>query len=204
MKLRDIDVKGFYPGAVVTTPFGWDTKSFPDTPRIHAAVDKISPGVEVTCPIETEWTKFIKDDGQGNSILRLVATGIELRIYHFNFSELSPESGALIRQGLPIDKGSKIGPAGNTGVCLGADGGRHIHYQLILDPAKYSDELELIMGKGWDDNRIDEYSSKYGQLFVNQLRYRGITVYNEKLIARKDQYWWRPSYIIDSLTVLGL
>jgi hypothetical protein len=206
--LRDlIDPSKFFPLSEITLPFGWDPKTL-DTPRIHQANDRALPWPYIKDfdkhivynPAQVLTTAWIDDDGLGNTILRLMGDGFELRCLHFARSELDEETRALIIQRLPIQQGARIGPAGNVGISLG----RHVHYMLIVDPGRYDGELEQKWGEGWNRDRCKEYVARYGQPFTDQIKSRKISWMNEYIIAKTDPYRRQTVYVVDAMKLLGL
>jgi hypothetical protein len=204
MNLGELDLENFFPGSTITTRFGWDLD--PPGPRIHHAIDRAGKGI-VCLPFAAERMEWVDEDANGCSVLRAFADGgaFELRLLHFIKAELSPGILAAVqaRQGLP--SGQPIGPAGNKGLSVSLFGGdgRHVHYQLMLKPGIYDQELEHIL-PGWSIDRRDELARRYGPAFVRECATRGITWINEQALERADPWTGRQRIIIDSAGILGL
>jgi hypothetical protein len=182
--------KGFFLNSQVTTAFGWDPFTFKARPRIHPALDRAGKGI-VFCPVEAERSKWIDDDAEGCSVLRLFFPGGELRMLHFIREEL--DSGALSAglAGAGLKMGSPIGPTGNHGLSASVNGGdgRHVHFSLILEPGAYDDELRAKIGSIWDSDYSADYRARYGTPFIDEAKKRGITWMNARIIARHDPYY---------------
>ena len=123
----------FFPGSVVTTPFGWDDRTFPGRPRIHPAVDRAGKGI-VHSPIAATRVIWIDNDAEECSVLRLLFVGGEIRLLHFIRSEL--DSGALAAgiAGASLDLGAPLGPTGNHGLSVSKSGGDGRHVHLLPHP----------------------------------------------------------------------
>jgi len=195
---------GFFPKSTVTTKFGWDDKTYPRSPRIHHAVDRAGPGV-VSVPIDVDRVKWVDEDGLGCSVLRLQGNGFELRCLHFIKTELNATLVDAIKNYLSVKSGVVIGPAGNKGLSVASKGGtgRHVHYQLLLEPGAYDDQLDAIH-PGWLDNKIPEYTAKYGKKFTIEIAYRGILWMNEVAMEKYDPWFGKRLYCVDPLTLYGL
>jgi hypothetical protein len=154
----------------------------------------------VRVPCHYHQTKWIDDDGLGNSMLRLIGEDFELRMLHFFRAEISEEFAALMIQGLPAQCGDVIGPAGNMGVSFG----RHVHYALILAPGRFDDELIQAFGYEWDKDKLPGLVAQYGPALEQDRRARRIAWMNENVVARIDPYWGRESYQVNSVALLGL
>jgi hypothetical protein len=180
----------FFPGSIVTTPFGWDATSFPGRPRIHPAVDRAGKGI-VRSPLAAKKAVWIDNDAEGCSVLRLFFDGGELRLLHFIREEL--DSGALAAgiAGAPLELGAPIGPAGNHGLSVSTKGGdgRHVHCSLILEPKVYDSVLAARIGSIWASDYSKDYRAQYGAAFSAQAAQRGIEWMNAYIIARHDPYY---------------
>jgi hypothetical protein len=204
MNLQELDLDNFFPGSSITTRFGWDLD--PPGPRIHHAVDRAGPGI-VCLPFAAERVEWTDEDANGCSVLRVFADGdaLELRLLHFIKAELSPGILAAVaaKQGLP--SGQPIGPTGNKGLSVSTIGGdgRHVHYQLMLKPGIYDEELNHI-APAWAIDRRDALSAKYGPVFVRECASRRVTWINERALQRADPWTGRQRIIIDSARILGL
>jgi len=189
MELK-LSLDDFFPRSVITTPFGWDTKTFPTRPRLHHAVDRAGSGI-VHTPVEAESSQWIDDDAEGCSVLRLFFPGGEFRMLHFIRGELESAvlSAALVKA--PIPAGTPIGPTGNHGLSVPLNGGtgRHVHYCLILEPGVYDDKLKILAGAGWNNDHMSDYRSQYGKAFIADTAARGVRWMNEFIVARADPYY---------------
>jgi hypothetical protein len=212
----------FFPRSSITLNYGIDAKTFPGKPRIHP-IDRALPldldrryqEFPVYVPCIYKKTKWIDDDGTGcaqtgrpgNSVLRLLGDGFEVRILHFRKEEMSEEFRALMIQELPAFPGDPIGPAGNKGLSIGLNGhsGRHIHYELILEPGKYDDDLtEKYGGLEWKKDYLPAYVNEYGsKLELDRLR-RRVSWMNSQVIARIDPGYGKLMYSVNSYKLLGL
>jgi hypothetical protein len=180
----------FFPGSVITTDFGWDTKTFPGKPRIHAALDRAGPS-RVHTPIESERSAWLDNDAEGNSVLRLFFPGGEFRMLHFIRDELDSGCLAAALAGAGLAIGAPIGPVGNHGIFVASKGGtgRHVHLSLIVEPDSYDEDLAERIGSGWNTDSSADYLARYGSAYANQVKQRGIEWMNEHLIARHDPYY---------------
>jgi len=198
----------FYPASKVSTGFGWDigppTRAELDPsgaiwPRIHYGTDRHGAGL-ISCPINTLKTKWVRQDGNGNSVLRLIGDGVEVRMYHLNEPELDSSTRALVLQGLPIDKGATIGPSGNTGRSFG----RHLHYEVIAFPGTLDDALRRKYADLWDADKVPFYIDQYGGPFVRDVKKYRIRWMNDLALCRIDPYMAREVYLLDSRSIFGL
>jgi len=213
--LNYIDPKLFFPESTITIPFGIDNKTFPGNPRCHP-IDRALPinkekrykDFPIYNPCEVIKTKWIDDNGAGVSILRLIGEGFELRLLHLLREELFPDTRALILNGLPIDKGSIIGPAGNYGLSVSNFGGsgRHVHYSLTLEKGIYDSDLDEKWGNLWKKNDKDNLIKKYGPYLKEDMKNRGggIKLMNNFLHEYIDPFMKKESYIVDSYNLIKL
>lgn len=208
MRLDDIDGKKFFPGARVTTAFGWDEgpanrasldPSGSVWPRIHHALDLAGAG-NVCCPFAPTLTKWDEDDGLGDSRLRIKGHGIEFRMLHFRREELNEETRVLILQGLPIDEGAAIGPAGDVGISFG----RHVHLEIILEPGARDSELYRMLGDRWNLDRQPYYAALYKKVYTDQVKKRKVLWMNEAIVSKVDPITGREAFYIDPRHILGL
>jgi hypothetical protein len=205
MELR-LHPEFFFPKSVITTPFGWDAETFPSAPRLHHAVDRAGKG-SVFSPVKAEKVIWIDSDSQGNSVLRLIFLGGEVRILHFLRDELDSLILASAISNAGIDAGTRIGPAGNKGISISSSGGdgRHIHYSLILSPGAYDDQLAQLAGPGWNSDRSSDFRAKYGKAFIQEAAIRGVRWMNQYVIAKADPYYvGRIRFVVDSVKLFGL
>lgn len=192
----------FFPGSVITTRFGWDPT--PPGPRIHHAIDRAGPG-DLYTPEDYLRATWIPKDAQGNTILRLIGEGRELRIYHLYLTELSPTLREAIGLGKDVPAGTKIGPAGNVGIFVAsAKGtGRHAHYVYYVDPQQHEEELDKRL-TGWQINRIKEIEAKLGRAFTDEIKKREISAYNDLAITKLDPWTKRVRVIVNTYAGWGM
>lgn len=205
MRLSEIQTGLFYPGSVITTRFGWDLD--PPGPRLHHAIDRAGSASIVCLPFAAERVQWIDSDANGCSVLRVFADSgaIELRMLHFLGDELSPGIPYAIKGGHGLLCGQPIGPAGNMGLSVSKHGGdgRHVHYQLMLIPGVFDDELSAI-APTWNVDRRKELAVRYGSAFLRECAVRQVTWINERALCRMDPWTSKPRVIIDSVGLLGL
>jgi len=198
MRLTDIDASVFFPGSQITTAFGWD----PDPrfgPRVHHAVDRAGAGM-VRLPFAAKRLDWKNADTVGNSVLRAFADpGIELRMLHFRPNERTPDLLNALRNGRGLPAGAPLAPAGDVGI----GSGRHVHYQLMLDPECDWTELDKLV-PGWTQDDKTDWLSRYGLAFALERSRRGIRWINTRALRRADPWTGMDRIIIDSATILGL
>jgi hypothetical protein len=212
-------MKPIYPSSTITVPFGWDSKTFPDAPRIHHAIDRALPDkliaskgfrrgdYPVFAPCNFDGAAWIDADATGSSVLRLIkADGAELRILHFIKAELFPGVARAIGE-TGISEGAPIGPAGNQGLSVSKTGGdgRHIHYSWIIPIARYtSNALDRKYGERWRVSETKKWNDLYGEPFRKDLIKRGISSINADFIIKTDPYIPGNVLIVNSYTIMGL
>ncbi|MBL8967012.1 MAG: hypothetical protein JNG85_08385 [Spirochaetaceae bacterium] len=193
----------FFPGAQVTTRFGWDLE--PPGPRIHHAIDKAGRGI-VCAPFGFERVEWIDRDALGCSVLRCFADSgqIELRILHFLKAELSPGLADAISRGRGLPAGAPLAPAGNVGLSLSRSGGdgRHVHYSLLLDHTAYGLEMTSLR-PGWGVDKRAEFTKRYGPEFEADCKRRQVRWISEVACGKHDPWTQRERVIVDSMAFFG-
>ena len=188
-------------GSQLTTPFGWDigpkNGSMSIWPRIHHAVDRVGPGF-ISVPFDMTSSAFIEKDSQGCSEVRLFFNYGELRILHINKNEILTESLERLINNKPFLQGEKLGPCGNTGISIGNNDGRHIHYSFIIEKEYYDEDISNRFGEWWKKDDIPQLKEKYGQLFTNQVKQRAISMMNSYAIIKLDPFWKKEVIILNT------
>lgn len=198
----------WFDGAVnVNTPFGYDCKTFPSSPRIHLGQDyaplngkRESTIAHTIISGKLQW----HIDGQGNSILRQIGKDIEARYYHFRRDELTSDIiAALTVPGTIVEPGTPIGPSGNIGLKIAGNGndGSHVHLVLICYDEK---AIEQLLGAGWKIDERERYAMKYGNQFTEEALEWRVRWMNDKVIYRFDPMSQKYAYFLNPKVVLGV
>jgi murein DD-endopeptidase MepM/ murein hydrolase activator NlpD len=199
--------KSWFEGSSTANNFGWEplTAAHNDPgiwPRIHLGNDywptdgnhlKHQLKTLVTGPVE-----FVNNDGAGNSILKQYAGDIEIQIYHLRHEELSSDIiAASMVKGTIVQAGTIIGPCGDVGI----GHGRHAHLAIR---AKSGVDLTPLLGSGWDKNKMQEYASRYGEIFIEKANAdnRQILWMNDDVILRHSGYNGPLYYYINPAKLL--
>lgn len=198
MNLPELHPEVFFPDSIPTTPFGWDPVTFPEAPRIHHAVDRAGAGV-VSAPFAASRVAWVDQDAQGNSVLRLFAGPLELRMLHFRKAELAREVLSAVEAGTGLPAGQPLAPAGDVGIGTG----RHLHYQFMLTPVEEYPEIDEL-APGWLEDDSGKMRERYGMAFVREVAARSILWINERALCRRDPWTGKLRLIIDSAGILGL
>lgn len=191
--------RGWFKGSVnVRTPFGWDARFN----RIHpfqdyAPLDGKREETIAHTIIDGKVSWHI--DGQGNSILRQVGSGVEIRYYHMRREELSSDIiAAFTVPGTVVKAGTAIGPAGNVGIAVPGKGndGSHIHLGIVTHNAPGW------FGLGWDDDDSEALAQKYGDAFTLKVHEWRVEWMNEKVVYRFDPTTQRLAYFLNPRIIL--
>jgi murein DD-endopeptidase MepM/ murein hydrolase activator NlpD len=199
----------FHGGVNVGTPFGWDTKTYYGSGRMHPAQDYAPNNGrrEKDIPkaiLSGRMTWMI--DAQGNSILRQIAGDFEARYYHFRRDELSSKviSAISVSGGDFVESGKEIGPVGNVGVSVAGPGndGSHVHLVIICKYDKI-DSMASVIGADWNKDKTEYFSYNYGDEFVLKAREWRIDWMNENVICRFDPLTQAKAYYLNARKILG-
>jgi hypothetical protein len=159
----------------------------------------------IKCPCNTIKTKWLDDDGEGNTLLRLIGDGYELRLFHLNREELNQETRAYILNGLPINKGDSIGSIGsNIKYEIYDYSGRNLEYMLLLYPNYFDDDLKEKWGDYWMSDARKELINKYGVMLANDFIYKNIHKINGCMYSCIDKITKKLVYVVDSVDLLNL
>lgn len=200
----------WFDGAInVNTPFGYDCKTFPSSPRIHLGQDyaplngkRESTIAHTIISGKLQW----HIDGQVNSILRQIGKDIEARYYHFRRDELTSDIiSALTVPGTIVEPGTAIGPAGNVGLKVAGNGndGSHVHLVIVCKEEMKS-QLTSILGEGWAEDMSERYALKYGDGFMLEANRWRVRWMNDKVIYRFDPMSQKYAYFLNPAKVLGV
>jgi hypothetical protein len=194
-----------FPGSSITTGFGWDKMTFPKAPRIHHAIDRAGKG-NIFCPIDAGRVKWLDEDSNGCSVLRLIGDGIEIRMLHFIKDEVNPAVMDAVANKSALAISTVIGPAGNKGQSVSTvkgGSGRHLHYQTMLEPGVHDRFLASVRAD-WDVDNTKVFTAQYGKLFTAEVKKRGIWWMNDYVIFKHDAISASEKYVIDSTVFFNL
>jgi hypothetical protein len=178
----------YRPGAITTTPFGFDAKTF-DQVRFHRGVDRAGGTHQVLVPFDCQGAIIERPSSADfGTLVRLLYPGWELRIAHIqDFDQDFVDLARTLADGQaidltkisplnPIQAGTKIGVEGALGKSLG----QHTHTEVLavgrrcaeldavleargIKPAVYWSTLEIAKSGG---NRSGEYLAALSNLGI--------------------------------------